>query len=128
MAPLPGMRVIGEYPTRFAADLAAAQLLESGLESTVLSANWSPPYDVVERSFRLVVRDEVAAHANDVLTGGVPRDHEAESLDAQYHLRRFADRPAWVRWATWTALVVVAGPVVLLAAYEAVFLFDRLFP
>lgn len=127
MRPLPGMRVVGEYPTRFDADLAAARLWESGLESTVLSQNWAPPHDI-DRIFHLVVRNEVADHASEVLTGGLPHDHEADVLDAQFHHRRFEDRPTWVRWATWTALAALAGPLVLMALFQGLYLLDRVFP
>ena len=124
------MRVIGEYTTRFDADLAAARLADSGLESTVLGdPSYSvAPHHVVERTFRLVVRDEVADHASEVLTGSVPRDAEAEALDALYHHRRFADRPTWIRWATVALLLAFAGPLVITAALQGLYLLDRLFP
>lgn len=122
------MRVVGEYPTRFDAELAAAQLHDSGLESTVLSSDFASPHESVDRSFRLVVRNEVADHASEVLTGGLPPDGEADALDAIYHSQRFADRPTWVRWATWAALAALAGPLLLLAGAEAVYLIERLFP
>lgn len=128
MAPLPGMRVVGEYPTRFDADLAAAQLHDCGLESTVLSTDWAAPHDAVQQVYRLIVRDEVADDANEVLAGGLPPDPEADALDAWFHQRRFADRPTWVRWATILALAALAGPLVLLAGSEVVYLIERLFP
>lgn len=121
------MRVVGEYTTRFDADLAAAQLSESGLESTVLSQNWAPPHDI-DRVFHLVVRAEVAEHATEVLTGGLPRDDEAEALDAMFHHRRFQDRPTWVRWATWMVLAALAGPLLLTAVFQGLYLLDGLFP
>ena len=130
MRPLPGMRVIGEYTSRFDADVAAARLTESGLESAVLGdPSYSvAPHHVVDRIFRLVVRDEVAEHATEVLSGGLPRDLEAEALDAMFHHRRFADRPKWIRWSTIAVLVAVAGPLLGAAFFQALYLLDRLFP
>lgn len=130
MRPLPGMSVVGEYTTRFDADVAAARLHESGLESTVLGdPSYSvAPHHIVERVFRLVVRDEVAEHATLVLDNGRGPDREADALDALYHQRRFADRPAWVRWATWAVLVAFAGPLLISAGLQALYLTDRLFP
>ena len=130
MRPLPGMQVVGEFTTRFDADLAAARLWESGLESTVLGdPSYSvAPHHVVERIFRLVVRAEVADHATEVLSGGLPPDQEAEQLDAMFHHRRFQDRPTWVRWSTWAVLAAVAGPLLVLVTFQALWLLDRLFP
>lgn len=128
---LPGMSVIGEYTTRFDADLAVARLRERGLESTVLgdpSGAYGTAFIETEPSFRLVVRDEVAEHASEVLTGGVPLDHEAEALDALFYQRRFEDRPQWIRWATWSVLVALAGPLLLILLLELWFLSGRIFP
>lgn len=122
------MKIVGEYTCRFDADVAAARLLESGLESTVLSENWAYPHDLVERSFRLVVRDEVADHASYVLTDGRPPDPEVEALDAMFHHRRFADRPKWIRWGTWAVLLALAGPLVVSVGFQALYLLNRLFP
>jgi hypothetical protein len=122
------MSVVGEYTTRFDADLAAAQLSDQGLESTVLSGHLSWPHDLLSRVWRLVVRDEVAEHAQAVLDDGLAPDPEVEALDALYHHRRFADRPAWVRWTTVAILAAVAGPLVLSAVVQLVLLLDRLFP
>jgi hypothetical protein len=122
------MSIIGEYTSRFDADVAAARLLESGFESTVLSENWAAPHDGVESSFHLVVRDEVADHASELLAGGRAADHEADELDAMYHHRTFADRPNWVRWATWTIIIAIPGTLLLTAAVQALAITDRLFP
>ncbi len=130
MRPLPGMSVVGEYTSRFAADVAAARLLESGFESTVLgdpSYNIAP-HHVVERLFQLVVRDEVADHATEVLTDGRAPDHQADELDAHFHQRRFADRPPWVRWATWALVVAFPGTILLSAVMLVVVLVVRAFP
>lgn len=124
------MSVVGEYTSRFDADVAAARLLESGFESTVLGdPSYSvAPHHVVERLFQVVVREEVANHASEVLTGGVAPDHEADALDAMYHHRTFADRPKWVRWTTWTVLLAIPGTLLMTLALEALFVTDRLFP
>ena len=130
MQPLPGMCTVGEYTSRFDADLAAARLSDSGLESTVLGdPSYSvAPHHVVERIFRLVVRDEVADDARDVLWGDPAHDDEADALDAMFHHRRFQDRPRWVRWATWSVLAAIAGPLLLTVAFQGLYLLDRLFP
>lgn len=124
------MSIVGEYTSRFDADLAAARLLDSGLESTVLgdpSYNVAP-HHVVERLFHLVVRDEVADHASEVLTDGRAPDHEADALDAQFHQRRFADRPPWIRWATWALVLAIPGTLLLSAVMLALVVIARLFP
>ena len=128
MRPLPGMSVVGEYTTRFDADLAAARLSEQGLESAVLSGHLAWPHDLLSRVWRLVVRDEVADHAQAVLDRGAGTDPEVEALDALYHHRRFADRPAWVRWSTVAILAAVAGPLVLSVVAQLLVVLDRLFP
>ena len=130
MRPLPGMSVVGEYTSRFDADVAAARLLDSGLESTVLGdPSYSvAPHHVVERLFRLVVRDEVADHASELLTDGRAPDPEAEALDAHFHQRRFADRPPWIRWATWSLLIAIPGTVAASAALLVLMLLVRAFP
>ncbi len=130
MRPLPGMSVVGEYTSRFEADVAAARLLESGLESTVLGdPSYSiAPHHVVERLFQRVVRDELADHAGDVLTDGRAPDHEVDALDALFHHRRFADRPPWIRWATWSLVIAFPGVLALSALVLVVALLVRAFP
>ena len=130
MQPLPGMAVVAEYTTRFEADVASARLTESGLESAVLGdpSHSVAPHHVVERGFRLVVRDEVAELAGEILSGDEPSNPEADELDAWFHQHRFADRPRWIRWATMAVLLGVAGPLVLSVALQALYLMVQLFP
>ena len=60
----------------------------------------------------LAVRIEVADPAAELL--GLERpDTEAEKLDAAYYQRRFEDRPAWVRWLTWTLVIAIPGPLAI---------------
>ena len=112
--PLPGMVPIAEYPSRWEADVAAARLREAGYEATVLvdPATEVAPHHITYRLAVLVVRAEVADLAADVL--GLERpDAEAERLDAAFHQRRFADRPAWVRYLTWIVFIAIPGPLII---------------
>ena len=112
--PLPGMVPIAEYATRWEANVAAARLKEAGYEATVLvdPAIEVAPHHVTNRLAVLVVRTEVADPAAELL--GLERpDAEAEDLDAAFHQRRFADRPAWVRYLTWTLVVAIPGPLAI---------------
>lgn len=113
------MSIVGVYPSRLGADLASALLLEAGFESTVLgdAAYSIAPHHVVERSFRIAVREEIADIALSLLSDDRAVDDEAEILDSILHMRRFADRPKWVRWATIVLLVSLAGPLVLVASW-----------
>ena len=103
---------IAEYPNRWEANVAAARLQEAGYEATVLvdPATDVAPHHVTNRLAVLVVRAEAADPAAELL--GLERpDIEAERLDAAFHQRRFADRPAWVRYLTWLLVVAIPGPV-----------------
>jgi hypothetical protein len=128
--PLPGRSVVAEYGSRFDADVGHARLAEAGLESVVIGdpAHAVAPHHVTEPGFRLVVRDEIADHARSVLTDDLPPDPEAAALDAAFHHRRFADRPAWIRGATWAVGAAVIGPVVVTAAIVVVWMLRGLFP
>lgn len=130
MRPFPGRSVVAEYGTRFDADVGWARLTEAGLESVVLGdpAHSVAPHHVTERGFRLVVRDEIADHARSVLTDGLPPDTEAAALDAAFYEQRFADRPAWVRWATWAVGVAFIGPVAVTALIVVVWIIRGVFP
>ncbi len=130
MQPLPGMSVVGEYPSRLGADLATALLLEAGYESTVLgdAAYSIAPHHMVERSFRVAVRTEVADIAVSLLTDDRPPDTEAEELDSIIHMHRFADRPKWIRWSTIVLLTAFAGPTILVAAWLTLDAIQGLFP
>lgn len=130
MRPLPGRSVVAEFASRFDADLARARLWEAGLESTVLGdpAQGVAPHHVTDRLFHLVVRDEVVDHARSVLAGDRDPDPEADDLDHQFHRHRFADRPTWVRWATWTLLAAIAGPVALAGLLQLFWIARSLFP
>lgn len=128
--PLPGMSIVGEYPSRLGADLASALLLEAGYESTVLGdPSYSiAPHHVVERGFRVAVRDEVADIALSLLTDDRAPDHEADLLDSIFHMHRFADRPKWIRWVTMIVLVSFAGPILLVSAALLLDAVGSLFP
>ena len=105
---------IAEYPSRWEADVAAARLREAGFEATVIfdPATNVAPHHVTERLAVVVVRTEVADPAAELL--GVERpDVEAEHLDAAFHQRRFADRPAWVRYLTWALIISIPGPIAI---------------
>lgn len=114
MEPLSGMVVVAEFGDHWDAHLAAARLLDQGYEATVVAdpARHVAPHHVTDRRVRVLVRAEVADRAAELLDRGRP-DPEAEALDALYHERRFADRPTWIRWATWALLVAIPGPIVL---------------
>ena len=112
--PLPGMVPIAEYATRWEANVAAARLNEAGYEAAVLvdPATEVAPHHVTNRLAVLVVRTEVADPAAELL--GLERaDVEAEQLDAAFHQRRFADRPAWVRYLTWALIIAIPGPIAI---------------
>ena len=114
--PLPGMVPIAEYGSRWEANVAAARLREAGYEATVLvdPATDVVPHYVTHRFAVLVVRAEVADSAAEVL--GLERpDVEAERLDAAFHQRRFADRPAWIRYLTWTLVIAIPVPIAISA-------------
>ena len=114
MRPLSGMVSIAEYATRWEANVAAARLREAGYEAVVLvdPATEVAPHHVTYRPAVLVVRSEVADLAVDVL--GLERpDGEVDHLDAAFHQRRFADRPAWIRYLTWTLVIAIPVPVAI---------------
>ncbi len=116
--PLPGMVAIAEYPSRWEAEVAAARLREAGYEATVLTdpALEIAPQDTTYRLATLVVRAEVADLAVGVL--GLERpDIEAERLDAAFYQRRFADRPAWVRYLTWIVFIAIPGPLIVVGLW-----------
>lgn len=130
MRPLPGRSVVAEYGTRFDADVGHARLAEAGLESVVLGdpAHSVAPHLVTERGFQLVVRNEIADHARSVLTDDLPADSEAVELDAAFYQHRFADRPVWVRRATWTVGIAVIGPTALTALILLLWIARGVFP
>ena len=112
--PLPGMVPVAEYSNRWEADVAAARLHEAGYEAAVLvdPATDVAPHHVTHRGAVLVVRAEVAVSAAELL--GLERpDVEAERLDAAFHQRRFADRPAWIRYLTWTLVIAIPVPIAI---------------
>ena len=116
--PLPGMVAIAEYASRWEADVAAARLREEGYEAAVLvdPATEVAPHHITYRPAVLVVRAEVADLAVEVL--GLERpDIEAERLDAAFHQRRFADRPAWVRHLTWIVFIAIPGPFIVVGLW-----------
>lgn len=127
--PLPGMVPIAEYPSRWEANVAAARLKEAGYEAAVLvdPATEVAPHHVTNRLAVLVVRTEVADPAAELL--GLERaDAEAERLDATFHQRRFADRPAWVRYLTWALIIAIPGPIAISGLVLAWTVLSSLFP
>ena len=129
MRPLPGMEAIAEYPTRWEANVALARLSEAGYEGAVLvdPATDIAPHHVTDRVAVLVVRAEAAESAAELL--GLERtDTEAERLDAAFHRQRFADRPAWVRYVTWTLMIAIPGPFAISGLWLLWELLQSLFP
>ena len=112
------MVAIAEYPSRWEADVAAARLREEGYESAVLvdPATEVAPHHITHRLAVLAVRAEVADVAAEVLGLARP-DPEAERLDAAFHQRRFADRPAWVRYLTWIVFIAIPGPFIVVGLW-----------
>ena len=120
---------IAEYATRWEANVAAARLKEAGYEAAVIvdPATDVAPHHVTERLAVLVVRTEVADPAAEVL--GLERaDIEAEYLDAAFHQRRFADRPAWVRYLTWALIIAIPGPIAIAGLLLLWTLLGSMFP
>ncbi|MCY4425126.1 MAG: hypothetical protein OXC06_18860 [Acidimicrobiaceae bacterium] len=114
MRPLSGLVPIAEYADRWDANVAAARLQEAGFEATVIfdPATDVAPHHVTHRMAVLVVRAEAADPAAELL--GLERpDIEAERLDATFNQRRFADRPAWVRYLAWILVIAVPGPFIV---------------
>ena len=112
------MVAIAEYASRWEADVAAARLRDEGYEAAVLAdpAAEVAPHHITYRPAALVVRVEVADLAAEVL--GLERpDTEAERLDAAFHQRRFADRPAWVRYLTWIVFIAIPGPFIVVGLW-----------
>ncbi len=129
MRPLPGMVPIAEYASRWEANVAAARLTEAGYEAAVLvdPATDVAPHHVTNRLAVLVVRTEVADPAAELL--GLERaDVEAEQLDAAFHQRRFADRPAWVRYLTWALIIAIPGPIAIAGLVLLWTVLSSLFP
>lgn len=127
--PLPGMVPIAEYASRWEANVAAARLKEAGFEAAVLvdPATEVAPHHVTDRLAVLVVRTEAADPAAELL--GLERaDTEAENLDAAFHQRRFADRPAWVRYLTWTLIIAIPGPIAIAGLLLLLTLLRGMFP
>ena len=120
---------IAEYPSRWEANVALARLKEAGFEAAVIvdPATDVAPHHVTERLAVLVVRTEVADPAAEVL--GLERaDIEAEYLDAAFHQRRFADRPAWVRYLTWALIIAIPGPIAIAGLLLLWTLLSSMFP
>ena len=120
---------IAEYSTRWEANVALARLKEAGYEAAVIvdPATDVAPHHVTERLAVLVVRTEVADPAAEVL--GLERaDIEAEYLDAAFHQRRFADRPAWVRYLTWALIIAIPGPIAIAGLLLLWTLLSSMFP
>lgn len=109
---------VAEYGTRFEADVASALLTDQGIPSMVRAdpAHAVAPHLVTDRLFRVEVLVDDLDAARGALGLDVPRDVEAEQLDAQFFRIPFEHRPRWVRWLTVLVIVAIAGPIVLTAA------------
>ena len=120
---------IAEYASRWEANVAAARLREAGYEATVIfdPATDTAPHHVTDRLTVLVVRTEVADRAAETL--GLERpDLEAERLDAAFYQRRFADRPAWIRYLTWALVIAIPGPIAVAGLLLLLTALRSLFP
>ena len=128
---MPNMRVVGVFNRRFDADLAVARLESAGIESVVLS-DTNPEtgnLSLGARGFRVAVHQEIAEDASVVLHGEEPAvQAEIDELDAAFYERRFADRPAWIRYGTYAVLAALAGPIAIVALVEIGWLVRGLFP
>ncbi len=129
MRPIGDLRVVGRYTTRFDAEVAVAQLGDAGIQS-VLLGDTTTEGEVFGRvqGYEVAVLVETAEDAAVLLEGERPRNAEIDSLDSQFYMRRFADRPPWVRWATYALLATVAGPLLLAALVQLGWLAGGLFP
>lgn len=124
------MSVVGEFTSKFDADLAVAMLGDAGLEGAVLAdpAHSVAPHLVTEPGFRVIVRDEVAEDARELLGHGTEPSKEIQALEAAYHYRRFADRPMWIRWAGWSVFWAIPGLFLIAGALIVYVLLQGLFP
>ncbi len=123
------MEPIAEFASRWEANVALARLSEAGYEAAVLvdPATDVAPHHVTDRVAVLVVRCEAAGAAAELLGLDDP-DPQAELLDAAFHRQRFSDRPAWVRYLTWTLVAAIPGPFAVLGLWLAWTLLRSLFP
>ena len=112
------MSDVGSYTSRWQADVAAACLREAGYDAAVLvdPATGVAPHHVTERMAIVVVREEAAESARELLEIS-ESDAQFARIEAAFHTRRFADRPAWVRYATWALLISIPGPLALTAVW-----------
>lgn len=131
MSLMPNMRVVGVFNRRFDADLAVARLESAGIEAVILS-DTNPETGNIglgSKGFRVAVHQEIAEDASTVLNGEDPViQAEIDDLDTAFYQRRFADRPAWIRYATWAVLAAMAGPIAVVALVEIGWLVRGLFP
>jgi hypothetical protein len=129
MRPLPGMVPVAEFPNRWEAQVVVARLEQAGIHAAMVGdpADQVAPHHVTERMVMVVVREEALDDAMDVLAlDGV--DDWSEQMDATFHQRRFADRPAWIRYATWALILAIPAPFVVVAAYLLYRIVSGLFP
>ncbi len=124
------MSIVGEYNSKFDADLAVAMLDDAGLQGAVMAdpAHSVAPHLVTDPGFRVVVREEVAEDARELLSHGVEPDEELQALETAYFYRRFADRPKWIRWAGWAVFWAIPGTVLLSLALLAYVAMQGQFP
>ena len=109
--------------------MAAARLREAGCDAVVLRDPTTAvaPHNAMDSPIVLVVRSEEVETAAELLNLDRP-DAEAEYLDALYHQRRFADRPTWIRYATWLLLLAIPGPFAVVTVWLLWTAMQSLFP
>ncbi len=124
------MSIVGEFDSKFDADLAVAMLTDAGLEGAVMAdpAHSVAPHLVTDPGFRVIVREEVAEDARELLSHGVEPDKEIQALETAYFYRRFADRPSWFRWAGWAVFWGIPGTFLVAITLIAYALLQGLFP
>lgn len=129
MRPLPGMIPVAEFPSRWEAQVAIARLEQAGIEATMIGdpADQVAPHHVTERMVTVVVREEMVDDAVDVLTVD-GADDWTEEMDSAFHERPFAERPKWIRYATWALILAIPTPLVITATYLLYRLTVGLFP
>jgi len=120
---------VAEFSSRWEAQVVVARLEQAGIEATMIGdpADQVAPHHVTQRMVTIVVRREAVEDAVDVLAlEGV--DEWSEQMDATFFERRFADRPAWVRYTTWALILAFPGPLAITAAYILYRLVSGVFP
>ena len=120
---------VAEFSSRWEAQVVVARLEQAGIEATMIGdpADQVAPHHVTHRMVTIVVRSESVDDAVDVLAlEGV--DAWTEQMDATFYEHRFADRPAWIRYATWALILAFPAPLAIAAMYIGYRLVSGMFP